>query len=370
MSKKTLGWEIFLIILTIFLGWSSVSSGSKPFDEIFKLEDTIQLQNPKNGPRGISAFKIGRDGRIWRVSSDRPDKTEVRIYSSKGEVLNVICKKDISPIKGYPYILFTDIAFDQNYQAYVIEAVSGNVAMFDSTGRFLKYFGSLRHYDRKNPNCMGGNSIKIDNEGNVYLGGSCYEEIDICPETRDFCLHKYDSKGKHVKSFFPFEKRLFELTSNPSGWVYFDFDQEGNIWCVHSMVYQIFKYSPEGKLLQKFPGKSSLYKPPTKLLSPKSQKAKQAWWSTWTSIYNILVLEPNLILLAFNTPSSWVLEIYDQNGNVVVPDIQTNYRPLWKDEEGFLYFFLPSHDEKKGSREYRIGKFSLNLSTEPKLGKQ
>ncbi len=367
MSRIINHGKIVLIVLIIFLGWCPAFGGSKTFDEIFKLEGTIQLQRHQNEPPGINALKIGRDGRIWIVTSGRPDKTEVRIYSSTGEVLKVIRKEDIGPIGGFAYILFTDIAFDHNYRAYILEAVSGNVAVIESTGGFLEYFISDK--------CAGaGANIKIDREENVYLGGPCYQEKEnLCPKSRDFCIHKYDSKGRYIISFFPFEKRLFELTPTPYQAACFDLDMEGNVWCAHQMVYQVSKYSPDGKLLQKFPGKSSLYMPPTKLLSPKSQKAKQTWYSSWTPIHDLLVLEPNLILLAFSThfPSGWVLEIYDQNGNILIPDVQTHNRPLWKDDEGFLYFFLPGDDEEKGGQEYiKIGKFSLNLSAISKIEKQ
>jgi len=366
MRKNTITRRTFLtILIVIILGscWSPAFTDSKTFEEIFALEDIIKLQHSKEGPKGISAFKIGRDQRIWIVTAGRPDKTEVRIYSPKGDLITVIRKKDISPIKDYPYILFTDVAFNQTYHAYILEGVSGKVAIVDSTGRFMKYFPK--------DDCAGvGGKIKIDKEGNVYIGNPCYQEIeDRCPKSRGFCLHKYDSKGKYIQSFFPFEKRLFELVSPPFGDVYFDFDQEGNIWCVHQMIYQIFKYSPEGRLLQGFTGKSSLYAPPTKLLSQKSQKARRAWWSSWTPIVNLLVLEPDLILLSLHTPSSFVVEIYDQEGNVLATDIQTNHALLGKDDEGLLYFLLNSTG-KKESREYKIGKFSLNLSAVSKIERQ
>ncbi|MFQ6002377.1 MAG: hypothetical protein ACE5KJ_01390, partial [Candidatus Zixiibacteriota bacterium] len=70
-----------------------------------------------------------------------------------------------------------------------------------------------------------------------------------------------------------------------------------------------------------------------------------------------------------HSPSEYVVEIYDQEGNVLATDIQTNHRLLGKDEDGFLYFLLDGK-EKKVSREYRIGKFSLNLAEVSKIEKQ
>lgn len=372
MSKIVTYGKVFLIASIIFLGGCPAFGGAKTFDKIFKLENTIKLELPKNTLPNILSLTVGKDRRIW-ATSGRPDKSEVRIYSSTGEVLNVISKKDIPKMPGYPYTFFTDVAFGHNYQTYILEAVSGNIAVIDSTGRFLQYFP-------KEDDCAGaGGSIKIDNEQNVYFGGPCHQEIeDRCPKSRAFCIHKYDSKGKYIKSFFPLERSLFELTSDPIPYfdhVYFDLDQNGNIWCIHKMVYEIFEYSPDGKLLQKFPGKSYLYKAPPTPPSTKSKEAERVWRSSWTPICNLLVLEPNLILIFFDIYSKNVvetyLEIYDENGNIILPDIQTDYHLLGKDDEGLLYFFLPNLDDKKESPKYmKIGKFSLNLSAISKSGKQ
>lgn len=360
MGRIIIERKSFLIMLIIFLGWRPTFGGSKSFDEIFKLEHTIRLEQTKNGgAKAIQAFRIGRNGRIC-ISAGPPGESEVRIYTSKGEVMYVIQESDIGPIGGYAYTFFKAVDFDQNSHVYISESVSGKVAVIDTAGQFLSYFAP-----RHDHNCRAGASdMEINDKGYLYLGGPCYQEIDICPKTRDFCLHQYDSKGKYIKSFFPFEKRLFELTSIPSEKVYFDFDQEGNIWCVQHMVYQIFKYSPEGKLLQKFPGKSSLYKPPTKFSDSKSEQARRGWQTSWSKISNLITLEPNLILLSLIThsPSKCVVEIYDHDGNVLETDIQTNHRLLGKDYRGFVYFLLDGYEKDKWSDEFRIGKFSVRLT--------
>ncbi len=363
-------------VFSAFLLWNSLTfAESKNFNDLFRLESEIKLEQTKNDSIGNPWFglAVNRDGKIWLADFEESQRN-VKIYSPQGALLRVSDLKNLKEYKdNHPYrVIPTDVAFDEDNRAYVL-SLAGHIIVTDSVGKFLNYFATEQNLD-----CRGGWTIKIDTEGNVYIGGPCYQEIDICPETRDFCIHKYDSKGKYVKSFFPFEKRLFELTTIPGSGVYFDFDPDRNIWCIHQMIYQIFKYSPEGKLIQKFPGKSTQYKPPTKFkekipifLTRKSQKARRAWWNSWTQITKLFVLEPNLILLSLHThsPSEYVVEIYDQEGNVLATGIQTDHRLLGKDEDGFLYFLLDGKEEK-ASREYRIGKFSLNLSTVSKTEKQ
>jgi hypothetical protein len=360
--------QIFLIIVTIFLEWYPVQGGSVGFNEIFKLEDTIELQRPKNeSGKGINAFRIGRDGRIWTTVGS-PGKSEVLIYSPKGEIISAIHENDIPSIRGYSYTFFTNLAFDQKYQVYILESVSGNVVVTDSMGRFLRFFGAEHDNDCR----AGAVDIEVDKEDDIFIGGTCYQEIDICPESRNYCIHKYNSTGQYIKSFFPFEKKLFDLTPNPDQYVLFDFDPEENIWCVHPMVYQIFEYSSEGKPIQSFPGKSLLYKPPIKLKKDASRKEEQSWWKSWTILSNLTVLKPNLILLFFlnRSPLEGVIEIYDQGGKLFAPEIQTHHYLLGKDEKGFLYFLLDIYDEgKKNNQEstIKIGKFSLNVSQGTKL---
>ena len=367
MRRTTKVWMLFLLIL---LWHSPTFAETKNFNDLFRLENEFELQQTKKDPiKDVFRLKVGRDGRIW-IPVESFGESEVRIYMPEGEMTNVIRKQDISPQVHSPY--FSNLAFSQNYQAYILEFVSGNVVVTDSTGRFLRYFAS-----EHDPNCRAGaSSIKIDKAGNVYIGGPCYQEMDICPKARDFCIHRYDAEGEYAMSFFPFEKELFELTSVPGGGVYFDFDSDGNVWCVHAMIYQIHRYSPAGESIERFSGKSSLYKAPVKFkgkssvfLTGKSQKARRAWWKSWTQISRLLVVEPGLILLSIQThsPSKYVVEIYDQEGNVLATDIQTDHRLLGKDDGGFLYFLL-NGEEKRENLKYRIGKFSLNLSTESRFG--
>jgi len=282
MERTIKTWTLFLAIL---LSHSLTFAESKNFNDLFKLEREIKLEQTKNDSIGHPWFglAVDKDGRIW-IADGGELQRNVKIYSPQGALLSVSDLKNLKEYKdNHPYrVIPTNVAFDKNYRAYVL-SLAGHIIVTDSVGKFLNYFATEQDLDCRG----GGETIKIDKRGNVYIGGPCYQEIDICPKSRDFCIHKYDSEGKYIKSFFPFEEKLFELDPIPCEAVYLDFDPEGNIWCVHIMIYQVFKYSPEGKLLQKFPGKSSLYKPPTKfgkkggfLLSTKSQKAHRAWWKS------------------------------------------------------------------------------------------
>jgi hypothetical protein len=367
MGRTTKVWTLLLPIL---LWHSPTFAETRNFNDLFKLENEFELQQTKKDPiKDVFRLKVGRDGRIW-IPLESSGESEVRVYTPEGEMTNVIRRQDISPLVHSPY--FSNLAFSQNYQAYILEFVSGNVVVTDSAGRFVTYFASEHDADCR----AGAVSIRIDKVGNVYIGGPCYQETDICPKARDFCIHRYDAEGEYVLSFFPFEKGLFELTSVPGGGVYFDFDSDGNIWCVHAMIYQIYKYSPAGELIESFPGKCTLYKAPIKFkgkssvfLTGKSQKARRAWWKTWTQISGLLVVEPGLILLTLqtHTPSRYVMEIYDQEGNVLATGIQTDHRLLGEDDQGFLYFLLDA-EENQENLKYRIGKFSLNLSAQSTLG--
>ena len=364
MAKITVHGTISMIVLVTGALPAPALGEGRNFDELFSIQDTIRLPKPKAGAAmSIHGFTLDKDDRI-SVSTGPPGDSEVWFYNSRSQLAYVIRDKDIGPIRGYPCVYFKALAFGRNSETYISESVSGKVAVVDTAGKFLSYFAP-----RDDHNCRAGASdMEIDEQGYVYLGGPCYQEADICPEARDFCIHKYDPKGNYVRSFFPFDKGLFELVSSPSEDVHLDLDQEGNIWCVHNMVYQVFKYSPEGELLAKFPGQSSFYEPPTKFSDTESEQARRTWQTSWSKINNLVALEPNLILLSLITHSTSksVVEIYNLDGDLLESDIQTNHRLLGKDRQGFVYFLLDGYDKDKWSDEFRIGRFSVTSTDQSK----
>jgi WD40 repeat protein len=321
------------------------------FNELFKLVNEFKLEQTQDTEIGyLCSFKVDSNGNIWIADlGSEQDPSTVKIYSPEGKLLRVIQGTD-------KFKSARDIEFDLRKQVYVADLFN-KIAVFDSLGNF-KY--SISTEDEKSSWAITPFSIKYDFKYD-YLFVGAYEGFGGKDSVGQY-LHKYTTSGKLIGSFLPIDKNLIRLAPADPAIVYLDLDQNGNIWCVQSMAYEIFKFSPGGKLIQKFQGKSRFYIPPYKLTSPSGVKAINTWMKTWTQIANCLVAENGLILISLQThkPTEYVLEIYNPDGKLLAGDIQTNYRLLGKDNEGFLYFLLDG--EKKGeSQEFKIGKFSLNL---------
>lgn len=345
----------FIILAFILFQILPAFAKEPQFNELFRLMKEFELEQKQDAKIGyICSFKIDSNGRIWIADLGHPSEqkaSSVKIYSPEGKLLRVIQGTD-------KFKSARDMDFDLRKQVYVAD-VFNKIAIFDSLGNF-KY--SISTEDDKSSWSITPFSIRYDPKGG-YLFIGAYQGFGGKDSVGQY-LHKYTTSGKLIGSFLPIDKDLIHLAPADPARVYLDLDQDGNIWCVQSMAYEVFKFSPDGKLIQKFQGKSRFYIPPYKLESPSAVKAINAinaWMETWTQIAN-LVIKDGLTLISLQThkPTEYVMEIYDPNGKLLAGDIQTNYRLLGKDNEGFLYFLLDG--EKKGeSQEFKIGKFSLNL---------
>jgi hypothetical protein len=346
------------LIIFVFIPFQILPAFAKEpqFNELFRLMKEFELeQNQDAKIEYICSFKVDSNGKIWIADlGSEQDPSTVKIYSPEGKLLRVIQGTD-------KFKSARDMDFDLRKQVYVADLFN-KIAVFDSLGNFKYSILTHDDWNTKLKSSWGISpfSIKYDPKGG-YLFIGAYEGFGGKDSVGQY-LHKYTTSGKLIGSFLPIDKNLIRLAPADPAIVYLDLDRDGNIWCVQSMAYEVFKFSPGGKLIQKFQGKSRFYIPPYKLENPSGVKAINAWMETWTQIANCLVTKDGLILLSLQThkPTEYVLEIYNPEGKLLAGDIQTNYRLLGKDNEGFLYFLLDG--EKKGeSQEFKIGKFSLNL---------
>jgi len=350
---------IFKILLLFFFTSFPILSKANSFEQLFKSIQQVELEQRGSNRIGyIASFKVDSSGNYWigdgGLHNDK-NPGNLKVYSHTGKLIKVICGKE-------NFQSLADFCFDSKKRIYVTDVTSTgkDVSVFDSSGNFLYSFRTLQDSSSEGVVYVLPNNIEIESRNYIFIGG---RQAGTAKNIKGFLLHKYTLSGKLLGSFLPIDKKLLKLAPFLAHWVSLDLDSQGNIWVTQPLSYQVSQFSPEGKLLKKFSGKSKFYKPPYEFKGPRSPKALNTWIETWTQITDCVVTKDDLILILLRThnPTEYVLEVYSPQGKLLAGDIQTNHYLLGKDQNGYIYFLLNEGNSKEQTKSFRIGKFSLNL---------
>lgn len=336
------------------------------FSDVFHPKGEINLQsNNVENCKCLAGFRISNDGKIWITDECNGN---IKIYNMNGGFLKIVGKKaerryDFKYALGQ-FRIPTDLVFSPDSKVYVVDLGTGKVSILDSTGNFLGNFAT----GDDSTWCVDGYSILINKFKDIIIGG-----ID----TNWLGLHVYTPQGKHKMSSFQIDKKFLEFSPISTPEVHLSLDSAGNIWAINSLTYCAYKFSPDGVFIQKFLGKSPLYKPPFKYIGPSSSKGLETWARSWTPLANISVTQKGLIILCTQIyqPFNYLLEIYNEKGERIVGDILTNNLLLTSDKSGTFYFLMDTSGlgdikDKDESRALKIGKFSLSIPAGLQIDKE
>jgi hypothetical protein len=241
--------KLISLIIFVFIPFQvyPIFAKEPQFDELFRLMKEFELEQNRDTEIGyLCSFKVDSNENIWiadlgHYSEEMP--SAVKSYSPQGKLLRVIQGTD-------KFKSAQDMDFDLRKQVYVADLFN-KIAVFDSLGNF-KY--SFSTEDEKSSWDMSPFSIRYDPKGG-YLFIGAHQGFSGKDSVGQY-LHKYTTSGKLIGSFLPIDKNLIRLAPTDPNRVYLDLDRDGNIWCVQSMAYEVFKFSPDGQLIKKFRGKS------------------------------------------------------------------------------------------------------------------
>ncbi len=243
--------------------------------------------------------------------------------------------------------------------------------------------------------------IRVDNDGNLYKGRREWvkrekrkdryfkhqreltsrekslaelrkEEADMDFKEKSFYIHKYDSLGNYICSFFPVEGK-FKRLQLYQGRVYLDIDDADNIYAVCPVSKGVYKFSPSGELLTEFTQVGPEYKPIPSYFDNENLKGKDRWevterfHSECISREGIFCWDDYVIALLRQSEEKrerYFYDIYDREGNLLLGGIESSYKLLTIDQTGRFYFLIPS--SSKGVS--RIGIFRLNFSQRRREG--
>ncbi|WP_066387469.1 6-bladed beta-propeller [Neobacillus mesonae] len=222
------------------------------------------FEKPLNKPMDVA--KIGS-----LIYATDTNNQEVQVFDQSGNNISTFGKAGSD--KGelqFPY----GISGDKSGNIYVADLYNGNISIFDTDGKFIKYFpdqdkllkapGGLRIYDEKlyvtdikenklfifdmdgkksmeigkagtgNGQFIAPNAVAVDKEGQIYVTDSGNNRIQVFNKDGKFLKIINGSQDGKGESIFV----------NPRG---VGVDSRGNVYIVSNMSHNIYVYDKDGK---------------------------------------------------------------------------------------------------------------------------
>jgi len=323
------------MMLLIYL--NPLTNFGQDFKSVFKLKKEIVLQqNDKSFISSIHDCFVDSTG-IFIVDSKL---AEVKLFDNEsGQLKALLGKKGNGPGE---FITPVAISVNNKY-IFVSDIGARQIKVFDK--KHLKY--KTQFY------ILDGREIKAVNN-RIY---SAYDDLQSKTS-----LHIFTLSGNHIEDFGVIPRMTLDYKLVSDG-VSFDYDNDDNIYEVHEMAGQIYKYNSKNKLLHSLKLKTETYKPVKKGFNSFYSKEKSLnWIKSWSHLVKISVLKKsNLVILSYENytknSANYILNIYTTNLQPVYQDIVSKYRLLFIDLNDNLYFL----DQKIGgsSIKFIINKYGI-----------
>jgi hypothetical protein len=310
------------------------------FNHFFKLEKRVTLSQKKTLIGRLRQFSVGPEKNFWVLDSK---KNKIYKYNRNGEFISSIGDFGQGPgefIQAYDFFIGKE-------SIYVVDPMARKVNVFTKDGDF-KYFFMIED----------GRTVQEGKNGEIVIAAP----LIFRNSGSSACIHIYNKKGKRTKSFLPINKNAIRHNLI-SGGVFFDLDQEGNIYCVQEMEYKIHHYTINGQPIKTFSEIKPYYIPPPNGIIKKMylRSALEKWLKSWTHIIGLNRLNNLLFvtLLYFEGSYEYRLDIYNKDGNLIKGDLATNYRLLYIDKNGNLYFLQETMNPDSFDSSYNILIYSV-----------
>lgn len=220
---------------------------------------------------------------------------------------------------------------DDKGRIYVVDAHSPRLTIFNNDGRLVNSFLLKRGEGGMFGGLFAGLAVKVDWKRQlIYIGDSAEAE-------QRNLIHKFSADGHYIKSFYPVDKSVVaELSAKGQGGYMlplFDLDNGGNLYAVQPyVVYEISKYSPNGRLSARFSTeKIPFYKELPPLVPGKRITASR--------IIGIFASANTLFCCVYNSRSYWI-DVYRLSGKLIHKRINVNRPVEAVDRIGSIYFVV------------------------------
>lgn len=329
------------------------------FSDYFKKNIHINLDTKGLQIGSLIDFAVKLDNEFIFVD---PKGKQVAIFAEKGTFKKFIGRSGEGPGE---FQTPKSVAIDKEGKIYIADNDARRINIFDRNGDFLNSFVITgMHWVPW--------TMRINSNGDIFMAG--YKEDFEHPFTGTW-IHKYNIKGKYLKSFYPTNRFAIGQLLAYYSLCSFDIDTDDYLFAVQASEYKIYKHDSEGRLIKTFGKAPSYFIKPKRFPPPKkwqllSDKEREELTKSWTHIKKLIIVKNKYILLILETnnllkryESKYIIDIYDKDGNLIVGGLGTNYKLLCKDHNSNLYFLIYTDEEDptRGEPQYIIGKYSLKL---------
>jgi len=334
------------------------------FDSIFEKEKEILIKT--------NNLKVGQ---LYIMKTDFYNNLlfldargcQLLVFNQEGKFLKRIGKKGQGPGEfSMPF----GLGVDSKGNIILSDGQSRRINKYDREGNFISSFiCSGMHWPP--------HIICIDSEDNYFFGGfkANLQKLNF---GEGMYINKYSPKGKYLKSFYSRNtNQLWFLSLYP--FFGFDMDEEDKIYAIQMNEYKISVFDSEGNLIETLGKTPAYFKKPDPSLrvgysrfrdQSKLREKLTKLSKSWTKIllikvikdeYILLELEMNNLIERFN--KKYVLDLWSKKGKFLAGGIQTDYKFLCTDKDGYVYFLIYTDEEEVTEKEpeYVIGKFKLIL---------
>jgi len=323
------------ILSSIFYNLQKQKKILHGFESRFFIERQVILNESKISIGSVRDLQIDSKGNYW--IADSKDKN-VKIFSKTGTFVKTIGKGGAGPGEfGAPFCL----AFSNFEQIFVGDPANARISSLNQNGDFIRSFSV--------PDVREIIPIK-----NTQL-------LVVAPEFgagKGLCLHLYTNQGVKIKSFFDIPQNAFKfnmILDNGSACT----DTQNNIYAVYNTEYKINKYSHNGNLLGTFDTLPHRYEQaPSKFDVPQYSRNKMLEWiNSWAQVLK-LVHSKNYIVacLSVHKEHEYELDIFSEDGKLILGNIRSDYRLLSSDREGLVYFLSEEEAENQFLRRIIIAR--------------
>ncbi|GEM_PF-6166000 len=294
-------------------------SRATSFNEIFAIEDTIQLEvSPASLIAYLGVVAIDQNGRI-AVSDERLG--QILLFSSNGQFLKLIARKGSGPGEvDRPY----GVAFSHNGDLGVIDVGNNRINIYNAQGDFKLSLRSLKAHPSR---------IILDSDGNVFVQDS---------GSRGRAIQKYDREGNLLNEFGQIPETLKKIGTAVRGGNFAVY-KNLYIYYLHPTEYLTHQFTLDGKEVKTIMQPSNRFRPLKERLESADPQTLKRWNQSWDRAHSVLATNEGFLIIIYQATKlsldtiTNIIDLYDIEGNLIVENVPTSYLPVAVDDNGMIY---------------------------------
>jgi len=328
----------------------------------FQLVDKIHLRSNDPIPHGLlPSFSVFRDGRLSFV--DRLSSS-VKITSSDGRFLKSIYAKDTTAHRRQALV---GHCMDDSGRVWIVDYGLQRISIYGTNGVLQEASSSLSLCSE----CFFSSSglIRVTNKG-IYVGMIRNDPSPVELKTISSLVTVFDFNHKTLAQFGKPAKNIHDYSVGYDHYT-FDLDYLGNLYGAHQFSSDIWKYSSDGRVLQRFNYPVKEYRPTNAPAPPPSvadldpMETLHSWYTSITTIGRLEIAGKYLFISFANKDPQWTddyrlrhwheyLQVFDLDGDCLVDCLKLPGQFLCCDLSGILYFRETDDPENTIISKYRF----------------